>query len=319
MERLHLTLLGGAAGRLSSGSPVEAPPKGLAVLAYLALAPGAASGREALASLLWGDTLGAHQGLTRTLSGLHRALARAGNAVLVSGDTVALDLDAVEVDVHAFERCLAEATPAGWASATGLYRGDLLHGFELGEAAFTEWLIGERHRLRGLAIGALESLLTHEVHHQRARPAIQMAQRLFAINSRHPGPGASPPQVPSVLVVEDEIVTREHLIAILTTAGYAVVAAADGAAALILLSRRPFDLILSDIMMPVLDGLQLLEIVRDKRIETPVVFLTGRTGSASEARARQLGAVDYITKPIDREVLLRRLASALRARTRAPG
>jgi two-component system response regulator FlrC len=122
-----------------------------------------------------------------------------------------------------------------------------------------------------------------------------------------------------VLVVEDEIVTREHLIAILTTAGYAVVAAADGAAALILLSRRPFDLILSDIMMPVLDGLQLLEIVRDKRIETPVVFLTGRTGSASEARARQLGAVDYITKPIDREVLLRRLASALRARTRAPG
>jgi DNA-binding response OmpR family regulator len=69
--------------------------------------------------------------------------------------------------------------------------------------------------------------------------------------------------------------------------------------------------------MPVLDGFQLLEIIRDKRIETPVVFLTGRTGSASEARARELGAVDYITKPIDREVLLRRLAHALRARTRA--
>jgi DNA-binding response OmpR family regulator len=120
-----------------------------------------------------------------------------------------------------------------------------------------------------------------------------------------------------VLVVEDEIVTREHLIAILTAAGCAVVAVADGAAALILLSRRPFDLILSDIVMPVLDGLQLLEIIRDKRIETPVVFLTGRTGRASEARARELGAVDYITKPIDREVLLRRLANALRARTRA--
>jgi DNA-binding response OmpR family regulator len=49
-----------------------------------------------------------------------------------------------------------------------------------------------------------------------------------------------------------------------------------------------------------------------------VVFLTGRTGSASEARARELGAVDYITKPIHREVLLQRLADALRGRTRAP-
>jgi DNA-binding response OmpR family regulator len=108
------------------------------------------------------------------------------------------------------------------------------------------------------------------------------------------------------------------LISILTAAGYAVVAAPDGAAALILLSRRPFDLILSDILMPVLDGFQLLEIVRHKRIETPVVFLTGRMGSASEARARELGAVDYITKPIHREVLLQRLARVLRTRSRAP-
>lgn len=321
MGRLHLTLLGGADGRLSSGSSLDTTPEALAVLAYLALAPRAISDREALAALLWGDTPGAQadQNLTRTLSALHRALANAGNPVLVSGDTVALDLDAVEVDVHAFERHLAEATPAAWASAADLYRGDLLQGFDLGEVAFTEWLVVERERLRRLAVGALESLLTHEAHHHRAEPAIQMARRLLALNARDEAPGGPPAPVPSVLVVEDEIVTREHLIAILTSAGYAVVAAPDGAAALILLSRRPFDLILSDIMMPVLDGLQLLEIVRDRRIDTPVVFLTGRTGSASEATARQLGAVDYITKPIDPEVLLRRLASALRARTRTPG
>jgi DNA-binding response OmpR family regulator len=83
------------------------------------------------------------------------------------------------------------------------------------------------------------------------------------------------------------------------------------------MSRRPFDLILSDIVMPLLDGFKLLEIVRDKCIETPVVFITGRTGSASEATALELGAADYITKPIDREVLLRRLANALRGRTGA--
>ena len=84
------------------------------------------------------------------------------------------------------------------------------------------------------------------------------------------------------------------------------------------MSRRPFDLILSDIVMPLLDGFKLLEVVRDKRIEAPVVFITGRAGSASEATALQLGAADYITKPIDREVLLPRLANALRARIGAP-
>ena len=125
-------------------------------------------------------------------------------------------------------------------------------------------------------------------------------------------------QTPSVLVVEDEIVTRAHVVAILTAAGYDVVTAEDGADALVLLGQRPFDLILSDIVMPVLDGLRLLEVVRERRIETPVVFLTGRRGSASEATARQLGAVDYITKPIDREVLLQSLAKALQPRPGRP-
>jgi Response regulator receiver domain len=64
-------------------------------------------------------------------------------------------------------------------------------------------------------------------------------------------------------------VTREHLVAILTAAGYDVVAAADGADALLMMSRRPFDLILADIVMPLLDGFKLLEVVRDKRIESP--------------------------------------------------
>jgi len=66
-------------------------------------------------------------------------------------------------------------------------------------------------------------------------------------------------------------------------------------------------------VMPLLDGFKLLEVVRDKHIETPVVFITGRAGNGSEAKALRLGAVDYVTKPIDREVLLRRLANALRA------
>jgi DNA-binding response OmpR family regulator len=70
--------------------------------------------------------------------------------------------------------------------------------------------------------------------------------------------------------------------------------------------------------MPLLDGFKLLGVVRDKRIATPVVFLTGRPRAASEAKALRLGAADYATKPIDREVLLRRLANALRAKAGAP-
>jgi DNA-binding SARP family transcriptional activator len=372
MGRLHLRLLGKVEGCLSSGTPLDAPKKAMAVLAYLALSPRGVCDREGLAALLWGDTpeTQARQSLRKALSTLRQALADTGApALLIGGNTVAVDLEAVEVDVHVFERYLAKATPAAWASAAALYRGDLLKGFHLREAAFTEWLTVERQRVRGLAIGALEALLAHERRHQRVEPAIQMAQRLLALNPLHEGAHASLMQLyarqgrrdsalqqyrlfadrlwdevgekpaaetqtlyrrilsepssraqigPSVLVVEDEIVTREHLVAILTAAGYDVVAAADGADALLLISRRQFDLILSDIVMPLLDGFKLLEVVRDKRIESPVVFLTGSTGSASEATALQLGAVDYITKPIDREVLLGRLANALRARPGAP-
>jgi DNA-binding SARP family transcriptional activator len=368
MGRLQLTLLGGVDGRLPSGNPLDVPKKAMALLAYLALAPRAAYGREGLAALLWGDTPEpqARQSLRKTLSTLRQALAPAGKRLLLtSGDRVALDLEGIEVDVHVFERCLAGGTPAACARAATLYRGDLLKGFHLREASFTEWLIVERQRLRGLAVGALESLLGHGLGHHRIEPAIHVAHRLLALNPLHEGANASLMQLyarqgrrdsalhqyrlfadrlwdevrekpaaetralyrrilsdpssrlqtgPSVLVVEDEIVTREHLVAILTAAGYDVVAAADGADALLLLSRRQFDLILSDIVMPLLDGPKLLEVVRDKRLETPVVFLTGQMGSVSEAEALQRGAVDYITKPIGREILLQRLANALRAR-----
>jgi DNA-binding SARP family transcriptional activator len=372
MGGFHLRLLGEVDGCLSSGTPLDVPKKAMALLAYLALAPHAACDREALAALLWGDTpeTQARQSLRKTLSTLRKTLGDAGEPVLViGGHTVVLDREAVEVDVHMFERCLAEATATGCARAAALYRGDLLKDFHLREAAFTEWLTVERQRLRSLAIGALESLLAHELCHHRVEPAIQTAHRLLAVNPLHEAaqaslmqlyarqgrrdtalqqyrlfadrlwdevgekpdvetqtlyrrilsePSSRPRTGPSVLVVEDEIVTREHLVAILTGAGYDVVAAADGADALLLMSRRPFDLILSDIVMPLLDGFKLLEVVRDKRIETPVVFVTGRTGSVSETAALQLGAADYITKPIDREVLLRRLANALRARMGAP-
>jgi DNA-binding NtrC family response regulator len=94
------------------------------------------------------------------------------------------------------------------------------------------------------------------------------------------------------------------------------VVAADGADALLLLSGRAYDAILSDIRMPLLDGLKLLEIVRDKRITAPVVLISGQAGADVEAEALRQGAADFLPKPVQRDVLLLRLEKVLGERTR---
>lgn len=75
---------------------------------------------------------------------------------------LALNPAAVDVDAPRFERLMSEGTPDALQRAVTLYRGDLLHGFSLDEAAFEEWLTAERERLRELAIHALATLLAHQ-------------------------------------------------------------------------------------------------------------------------------------------------------------
>ena len=191
---LHRRLLGEVDGCVSSGSPLDAPKKAICAPRV----PRACAARGKRPGGARGPPMGGHSGgprhdenLRKTLSTLRRTLADAGKPVLLIGrHTVVLDLGAVEVDVHLFERCLAEATAAGCASATALYRGDLLKDFHLREAAFTEWLIVERQRLRGLAIGVLESLLRTRSTKIASSPRSRWRMRLFAVNSRHEGPRA---------------------------------------------------------------------------------------------------------------------------------
>ncbi len=123
---------------------------------------------------------------------------------------------------------------------------------------------------------------------------------------------ARPSGPPRVLVVEDEVVTQTLLRELLAGAGYEVVVAADGAEALFHLSRDTFQLVVADIWMPLLDGVKLLEIMRDKRAATPVVLITGRANAELEARCLAMGAADYVTKPFAGPALLARLAKALR-------
>ena len=118
----------------------------------------------------------------------------------------------------------------------------------------------------------------------------------------------------TVLVVEDDSVTRTFIEGLLKNAGYTVIVSEDGADALLKLGAERFDLILSDISMPNLSGLTLLEIMTQKGIETPVIFITGLEDEESEVKGFEIGAADYIRKPIRKDAFLVRVKNILRKR-----
>ena len=185
MRPLHLTLLGGFQARLE-GAPLVLPTrKSQALLAYLAVPAGQTHSRDKLAAMLWGDVAdpAARASLRQAVFGLRKALGETEPPVLVlSGDSVTLDPGAVEVDAAAFERLLGTGTPAALEEAVRLYRGDLLSGFVVDEAAFEEWLVAERERLRELAVEALARRLAHQRNAGDAETAVQTALRLLTLD-----------------------------------------------------------------------------------------------------------------------------------------
>jgi DNA-binding SARP family transcriptional activator len=122
-----------------------------------------------------------------------------------------------------------------------------------------------------------------------------------------------------VLLLEDDLVSATLFEGYLTDAGYDVVTVNDGADALMEIGRRKFDLLVCDINVPTLDGLKLFEIMIQKGIETPAVFVTGISGAAVEVRSMEMGAADFLRKPVRKEVLLSRIRSVLEQRDRASG
>ncbi len=116
---------------------------------------------------------------------------------------------------------------------------------------------------------------------------------------------------PVILVVDDEPVTQRLLKKILQDRGYGVVIAGDGIDALMELGKGNFDLILSDLSMPNLDGFKLLDFINLKGIQSPVIFLTGSDDVEDEIKVLALGAKDYIRKPINKDLLLLRISKAL--------
>jgi len=115
----------------------------------------------------------------------------------------------------------------------------------------------------------------------------------------------------TILVVEDDRVTRRLIASTLQKAGYRVVEADDGASALMALGKGNVDLVISDINMPNLDGFTLCELMKKKDLAVPIIFLTGSGKSDDELKGLELGAVDYLTKPFDRRILVARVKKAL--------
>lgn len=115
-----------------------------------------------------------------------------------------------------------------------------------------------------------------------------------------------------ILVVDDDPDLREFISFILSSNGYDVTSTGDGIDAIVTLSKQSFDLILSDVDMPNLNGFKLLETIINKGIETPVVFLTGRDNTQDEVKGYELGAEDYIRKPIHKNTLLLRIKKILK-------
>jgi diguanylate cyclase (GGDEF)-like protein/PAS domain S-box-containing protein len=117
----------------------------------------------------------------------------------------------------------------------------------------------------------------------------------------------------SLLVVDDSEPNRDVLSRRLAQRGYLVATAANGHDALALAAAQPFDLVLLDVEMPEMSGLEVLTELRARfsQTELPVIMVTARTQSADIVEALRLGANDYVTKPVDFAVALARISTHL--------
>jgi DNA-binding response OmpR family regulator len=119
-----------------------------------------------------------------------------------------------------------------------------------------------------------------------------------------------------ILVVEDERPLREGLVDLLSAAGHDVEAVADGPGGLELAIREPFDLLVLDLMLPGMDGLEVCRRLRQVRPDLPILMLTARGSEDDKVAGFEAGADDYVAKPFGvRELLARVEAFARRART----
>jgi two-component system, OmpR family, response regulator TctD len=117
-----------------------------------------------------------------------------------------------------------------------------------------------------------------------------------------------------LLLVEDEAALAESLGGVLTARGHRVDWASDGRMALNLMARQQFDLVLLDLGLPKLDGMQVLRRLREQNVDLPVLVLSARDQVQDKVAAIHAGADDYLSKPFDTNELEARLFGLMRRR-----
>ncbi len=116
-----------------------------------------------------------------------------------------------------------------------------------------------------------------------------------------------------ILVVDDEEVLRYMIISLLKEEGYEVDGAEDGEQAIEIIQSRPYDLVLLDIRMPVVDGIGVLKFVKERDPDTEVIMLTAFSDVNVAVECMKLGSSEFLTKPVEPDALSARVRTVLRA------
>jgi DNA-binding response OmpR family regulator len=117
---------------------------------------------------------------------------------------------------------------------------------------------------------------------------------------------------PTILVVDDNNGVLEFVVLLLSKHGLSVLPASSGNECLDIVRSRPIDLIILDVMMPMMDGLQVCQELRKIAPSIPVILLTARDDMATRASAMDLGVSEFVAKPVNNQDLLNRVRMQLR-------
>ncbi len=168
------------------GEPVKLASKRVrALLGYLVLREGTEVSRGVLTGLLWGER-GENQArasLRQTLSELRGALAGSPeNPIRASKEAIAWEKEVAWVDAKVLEAALGSTDDLALAQTAPLLRGDLMEGLSVGEAAFEQWLAGERERFRLLACGIHSRLMKRAEQEGQVEEALAHGLKLLSID-----------------------------------------------------------------------------------------------------------------------------------------
>lgn len=163
-------------------------------------------------------------------------------------------------------------------------------------------------------------LLRREYGREPGVETERLRDEILSVLERNPAPREAfltPNHGPKlVLVVEDDLVSAALVESYLRESDFEVIVVGDGGEALIELGKRRFDLIILDINIPTLSGLKVFEIMLQKQLDTPALFVTGVQGTEVEMQSLEMGAAGFLRKPIRKEVLLPKIRGILQRNQR---